>query len=1538
MEPSTIDALTQSARDLIMAGYVLLPVRDKTPMTQYKADDAGIRDAAGVGFWLDQGADGFAILTRHSGVAAVDLDVKPDVNGVTWWAAQGLPVSPMVGITASGGAHLWFRHRADGRRLPQSAGRIAPGVDTRGDDTNGYAVALGYGRTLTAVVPAAELPEIPDAVLALLPVTASSQSTTGVRPSPETSKFAEWIGQRAPQRLSAARAAIARELAAASAPSGPGRGYRDVLMRAAFILGGYVGAGVLSDEEAFTRLEAAAAAAWGDFDADDQTWISQGLTDGRAHPFAVYDDAALPTPPAGVPALPVYDPAAAGNPQEHAEALLAHQWPTLRYAPDARAFIEWKRPEVWTELPGGADTSRGLVAHAVRHMPPGIADRPKDRDEWTAEHWQSWRRDCYTGKLAGGNAGLSPASLSAMTRAVLGRAGHPLHTEVAELDTEAEVLWAGGRAWNLRTGEADALHPFTPHLRTARCAPDAATPTPLWDQLLKAVWPDADVREWALTVLGIALTGYADAALPVLYGEHGRGKSSVVGLVMHVLGNYAVAADPRILAGADNTHASVIHALKGRRMAVVDEGPRRGHLAMERLKQLTGGIPLTGNAMNQNPITFAPTHTLVMTTNDEPQLTDPALRRRVRMIPCDGDPTDVRRAREAIGSTDGPTWAAEAPGVLAHLMRRAALWLADRATGTNEHAPAAVQNTTAEIADTQDTVAAWRTACAVPDTEGLPGRVLYAEYRTWCERNPAYRHTAVSETRFGRELTTAGFPSEKRGGYWMRQLRLAGPGGNSPYSSPTLAGFLAAPGAYSPAPPPVPANDAPAESGVAAGGGSGGASGTESPDSPANPENPSSTPVSSSSSGRLAGLGGNEEEKEENRGGITSNATHTTAHSTDRDSPRHSPDPSSENAPPKPATPSHSATRRLTGEPTPAQARRAAERAAKVAELAGETVELPALVMRTTPTPRHVEHVHVGPRLADAIEKARGHLTVDVETSGYPIGHPLYTLKTIQLGTRVLAFVLDADCAVCCAIATAALKRATTLHAHNAHADIPALAHHEIATHAELWDRMEDTVVPAKLADPSSSGGDPALKAASAAVLGTQAVSPAAEERRSALFAAAGWLKDTEPTTPAEKSGWLQVDRRCSTMISYAASDVLDGALLALELPAPDPAVHEREKRLQRIVAPAATFGFPLDRDLVRQQHDQHHEQEQDLRAQVCAALGVTNPGSPKQLGEAFTRLGAWLPSTPTGAASTAKDVLRTLSERPGPAQGAARLVLDWRHHDTALKLILRPWLIAVERGDGRVRPTVYTLGADTGRMSCVRPNMQQISKKGGIRECVLADDGMMIVSADFEGVELRVAAALSGDPVLRAALEQGLDIHRMVAAQAFGEALADECRTLAKRIVFGHIYGGGLETLSKQTGVPVEQVAACVDALRALTPRLAQWSEEIKAAIRAGNRQFRTYSGRVIHLDPRQPHKGPNYLIQGTARELLADALVEWDSTDFGGGTLMPVHDEIVAMVPADLADSGLATLLGVMTTRLGDIAITAEAGGPPARSWHSG
>src|SRR5690606_37070971 len=196
--------------------------------------------------------------------------------------------------------------------------------------------------------------------------------------------------------------------------------------------------------------------------------------------------------------------------------------------------------------------------------------------------------------------------------------------------------------------------------------------------------------------------------------------------------------------------------------------------------------------------------------------------------------------------------------------------------------------------------------------------------------------------------------------------------------------------------------------------------------------------------------------------------------------------------------------------------------------------------------------------------------------------------------------------------------------------------------------------------------------------------------------------------------------------------------------------------------------------------------------------------------------------------------------------------------------------------------------------------------------------------------VELRVAAALSGDTNLRAILAEGRDLHAEIAREVFGPEASKEDRSVAKRIVFGRLYGGGIRTLAEQAGVSESVAASAVDVLDDMTPGLATWSRHLREAVKAGATEFPTYSGRVIHLDPAYPHKAPHYAIQGTARELLVDALLRWDATKWGGSVVLPVHDEIIAMVPEQEGREATAALLECMTTEIEGVTIAAEASAP--------
>jgi len=107
-----------------------------------------------------------------------------------------------------------------------------------------------------------------------------------------------------------------------------------------------------------------------------------------------------------------------------------------------------------------------------------------------------------------------------------------------------------------------------------------------------------------------------------------------------------------------------------------------------------------------------------------------------------------------------------------------------------------------------------------------------------------------------------------------------------------------------------------------------------------------------------------------------------------------------------------------------------------------------------------------------------------------------------------------------------------------------------------------------------------------------------------------------------------------------------------------------------------------------------------------------------------------------------------------------------------------------------------------------------------------------------------------------------------------------------------------------------------------------------MRRAVQHGHTQYPAYSGRTIHLPRQFPHKAPNYVIQGTARELLIDALVRWSDTRWGTSTLVPVHDELIVAVPEAEAPDALAELERCMTSEINGIAIVAESD-PPMFAW---
>jgi DNA polymerase-1 len=280
------------------------------------------------------------------------------------------------------------------------------------------------------------------------------------------------------------------------------------------------------------------------------------------------------------------------------------------------------------------------------------------------------------------------------------------------------------------------------------------------------------------------------------------------------------------------------------------------------------------------------------------------------------------------------------------------------------------------------------------------------------------------------------------------------------------------------------------------------------------------------------------------------------------------------------------------------------------------------------------------------------------------------------------------------------------------------------------------------------------------------------------------------------------------------------------------------------------------------------------------------------------------------------------------------KLLLEYRKNAKFVQSFGESLLAHVDPKTGRIHSDYQQIGAGTGRMSCVRPNFQQIPSKGDgkiIRGLVKAKPGCVMLTADFSNIELRILANISKDPAMCAAFNAGLDLHSETARRMFNlKADVDpktemwkrdlSYRQIAKIINFMLIYGGSPFKLSKEIGIEVQEAEALVLAYFKAYPGVKTWMMRTK---REGldSREARTLAGRyrpLVAPGP-EPHynwedfhdkmaewkklrgraerQALNTPIQGTSADITKLALAIFSETvDPKLGRLVAcVHDEIV-------------------------------------------
>ncbi|MGL5363114.1 MAG: DNA polymerase, partial [Bosea sp. (in: a-proteobacteria)] len=297
------------------------------------------------------------------------------------------------------------------------------------------------------------------------------------------------------------------------------------------------------------------------------------------------------------------------------------------------------------------------------------------------------------------------------------------------------------------------------------------------------------------------------------------------------------------------------------------------------------------------------------------------------------------------------------------------------------------------------------------------------------------------------------------------------------------------------------------------------------------------------------------------------------------------------------------------------------------------------------------------------------------------------------------------------------------------------------------------------------------------------------------------------------------------------------------------------------------------------------------LETQIHALAGREfNVGSPKQLGEILfdeMKLSGGRKGK-TGAYSTDAAVLDELS-----AQGVelATRVLEWRQLAKLKSTYVEGLAAQIDAVDHRVHTSYGMAGTSTGRLSSTDPNLQNIpirSEEGmRIRRAFVAEPGHVLLAADYSQIELRLLAHLAEVPTLRAAFEQGEDIHSRTAAEIFHLApgsVDKEARRRAKMINFGIIYGMSAFGLASRLSIPPAEGRSIIDAYFAQYPGIRQEMERLKEEARTHG-FVRTPFGRKLWIadiatkDPVRragaERAAINAPFQGGAAEIIKRAMV---------------------------------------------------------------
>ena len=358
------------------------------------------------------------------------------------------------------------------------------------------------------------------------------------------------------------------------------------------------------------------------------------------------------------------------------------------------------------------------------------------------------------------------------------------------------------------------------------------------------------------------------------------------------------------------------------------------------------------------------------------------------------------------------------------------------------------------------------------------------------------------------------------------------------------------------------------------------------------------------------------------------------------------------------------------------------------------------------------------------------------------------------------------------------------------------------------------------------------------------------------------------------------------------------------------------EKPMVELLATIEINGIKVDKEYLKKLSKKFTEKISKIEKDIfLMAKREFNIGSPKQLGEIiYNELKiANLKKTKKGSLATSAKILEDLAFK---GHKFPSLVLDWRQLSKLKNTYTDALQEHINPNTNRVHTSFLLAATNTGRLASSDPNLQNIPIKTQdgreIRKAFIPEKNNILISADYNQVEMRILADLADVKELKKAFTNNEDIHSLTASQVFDVPIKKvdlDLRRKAKAINFGIIYGITQYGLAKQISVSNLEAQEFINSYFKKFPEIKDYMNSTVRFCRK-NGYVKNIFGRRIHLrginDKNfsvrsfQERAAINAPIQGSAADIIRLAMINLDKISeedekFNANMLLQIHDELI-------------------------------------------